>query len=324
MKIFEYTFFIILYLLLCTCKKEQTIEDIEFRYFKVIAKSGLRLRESPSVDSPKIDLLPYKHIGRIHEKTDKITTVSGKNGYWIKTRFNNKEGWIFSSFLLLSHTEEFQFYNDIELLKISNLTSTINIIPPSEKIINSFNIGTINIIQTKKNEDNIDILRVYFKNKNLFYYYADTVADWIKNHKLPINNILITGIDTCIECCGLYEKYFNLFSITSDIKYISFPMKNRKADCGEVIEGYSSEIINKFDPKTLTIFHKETTPKCEYSYDEGSINEFIEKNTLLSVIKLDQNGNFIELSNYKNDKISQDLNNEFNKSDLRYLEFYFK
>jgi hypothetical protein len=63
------------------------------------AKLGLMLRDSPSQNAKKIDLIPFN--SKVHSLTIKYPgeTISGVYGYWRKIEYKNKIGWAFGGFL---------------------------------------------------------------------------------------------------------------------------------------------------------------------------------------------------------------------------------
>ncbi|WP_167883646.1 SH3 domain-containing protein [Leptospira ognonensis] len=117
---------LLLILLLILCKPgekhELSQEEIEFDnqltkasiFYYVNTKSGLRLRENPSLDSPKLLLIPYNSPLEILAEDDKDTTIDNKIGRWLKVSFrdekdDNHEGYVFSHYL--SPENQVRFYN---------------------------------------------------------------------------------------------------------------------------------------------------------------------------------------------------------------------
>jgi uncharacterized protein YgiM (DUF1202 family) len=66
----------------------------------VNAKSGLNVRELPSVDSRKLITIPNRTEIIIQLDDFKWDTIDGLKGNWIKTTYEGKTGWIFEGFLL--------------------------------------------------------------------------------------------------------------------------------------------------------------------------------------------------------------------------------
>ena len=66
---------------------------------KVIAKSGLHLREKPDQKSKSIILLPMNSELELLDNSKQMETISNQTGEWLKVKFKDKEGFAFSAFL---------------------------------------------------------------------------------------------------------------------------------------------------------------------------------------------------------------------------------
>jgi hypothetical protein len=66
---------------------------------QVIAKDGLRLRESPSLSAQILDVLQYNAHVSILEKQSAIAEISGISGSWCRISQGWREGWVFGGFL---------------------------------------------------------------------------------------------------------------------------------------------------------------------------------------------------------------------------------
>jgi len=68
-------------------------------YGIVIAKSGLRLRDEPSVNSKIITTIKSgEHVLIIRENV-KSETISGHTGSWIYVEYLGKQGWVFDAYI---------------------------------------------------------------------------------------------------------------------------------------------------------------------------------------------------------------------------------
>jgi hypothetical protein len=84
----------------------------------VAAKSGLSIREKPSTTAKVLDKIPYgTKISLLNTEEESVSVITeGMQGYWEKVSFNNKTGYIVSSYLLplpppkLSTVKEMQDY----------------------------------------------------------------------------------------------------------------------------------------------------------------------------------------------------------------------
>lgn len=67
----------------------------------VAAPSGLSLREGPSSNSKRIELLPYgTEINDFVQSYDHSDVIDGHSGYWYSVSKNGKQGFIFSGYTI--------------------------------------------------------------------------------------------------------------------------------------------------------------------------------------------------------------------------------
>jgi hypothetical protein len=66
------------------------------------AKTGLSLREQPNATAKVLEKIAYaeKVITVVDSVQPKMITTEGFNGYWWKVKYNNKEGYLVSTYLL--------------------------------------------------------------------------------------------------------------------------------------------------------------------------------------------------------------------------------
>lgn len=74
-------------------------EDIIFTH-EVNANGGLRMRETPSINGKLITIIPNHEYLKVITELDKTITINNITGKWNKVIWNNKEGYVFSGFLL--------------------------------------------------------------------------------------------------------------------------------------------------------------------------------------------------------------------------------
>ena len=67
-------------------------------FYYVSSLSGLRVRESPSIDSKTLFILPYKTSIKILEK-GKSDLINNKRNNWYYISFYNDTGWVFGEYL---------------------------------------------------------------------------------------------------------------------------------------------------------------------------------------------------------------------------------
>ncbi|MDV6234537.1 SH3 domain-containing protein [Leptospira ellisii] len=277
-------------------------ETTRHKFYKVITKSGLHLRESPSTNAKSLEVVGYRESGEILDKTKNLETISGKNGYWIRVARKNKAGWMFSGYLLLSQTAEFPIlaYDSkdigLETTDIEELSQDDRDRLKNYKNARNLRIGSYQI-QEKLNIQNSLQKMIVFSKDGKRYKNGFAEAEWIQKHELPVANLLVTGQTDCFECCGMYEDYYNLYFIKDTIRRVAFPLKDRDAICGEEIESLTAEIRNRIDVKNGIIYHYYRIPNCEYKDVEGNIIDVVEGAESLHRIRYSHDGAFTEIRN---------------------------
>lgn len=66
---------------------------------KVIAKSGLKIRSNPSLDSEIIATIKFGEDIKIIDKEIKNDIVNGVNGKWYRIKYKNQVGYAWSKFI---------------------------------------------------------------------------------------------------------------------------------------------------------------------------------------------------------------------------------
>ncbi|EKT4520775.1 SH3 domain-containing protein [Flavobacterium psychrophilum] len=66
---------------------------------KVIAKSGLKIRNNPSLNSEIIATIEFGENIKIIDKEVKNDIVNGENGKWYKIEYKNQIGYAWSKFI---------------------------------------------------------------------------------------------------------------------------------------------------------------------------------------------------------------------------------
>lgn len=80
---------------LSLCDQKQNDDGIRY----VNAIHGLYFRESPSLGSRALGLIPYGSRIRILEQLPEEKFLAGRHGKWSRIQWEEKEGWAFSGFL---------------------------------------------------------------------------------------------------------------------------------------------------------------------------------------------------------------------------------
>ncbi len=76
-----------------------------------VAKSGLRIRNSPDLKSESIALIPFGEKVEIIDAKEKKTKINNLSGNWMQVEFQHHRGWTFSGYLSANKPV------DIQLLK---------------------------------------------------------------------------------------------------------------------------------------------------------------------------------------------------------------
>jgi hypothetical protein len=67
--------------------------------FRVIAKSGLKIRMKPNLNSNVLIKVPFNETLEIINKDEKSDNINGENGTWHKVKYNNLIGYAWSKFM---------------------------------------------------------------------------------------------------------------------------------------------------------------------------------------------------------------------------------
>ena len=91
------TIFIVVLVPLFFIPTEETISYPEINsQSKVIAKSGLKIRSLPNIDSKVLAIVPFNESLEILDENENI---KNENGIWCKVRYNSYEGYAWSKYL---------------------------------------------------------------------------------------------------------------------------------------------------------------------------------------------------------------------------------
>ncbi len=85
----------------CLCDPQD--DEGSSAWYKVLAPSGLTLREGPNRNTTKLDAIPFEEEVLSCSNTGFNETIEGKYGYWIKVTWADKTGYLFSGFLQEIH-----------------------------------------------------------------------------------------------------------------------------------------------------------------------------------------------------------------------------
>ena len=93
------TIFIILIISIANFCSSQELEYSIGDTLSIFTKSGLNLRKLPNKESEIITKINFGNKLQIAELTINNETIEGRNGNWIKVKYEDKEGYLFSGYL---------------------------------------------------------------------------------------------------------------------------------------------------------------------------------------------------------------------------------
>ena len=98
-----------LFVFLITCSKKENTDNLNnFQY--VISENGIILRESPSVESKSLKVIPYKTKLEIKESGESLTVVNNIKDKWYKVEWNGCVGYVFGGYLRPKDDNDITFY----------------------------------------------------------------------------------------------------------------------------------------------------------------------------------------------------------------------
>lgn len=224
-------------------KKHDLIESKENVYFKVSTISGLNLRESPDTKSKIIVTLPYQTVGEIIEADKTVYMLQDRKGYWIKTSYENKIGWLFSGFVFVSSNKDkfreeekdkeqwfFKFFSNLKEWLPEE--SKYNSVGKKEIEVSSSLKGFHFIHRDNKGENECyDKRNLFFINENKNYY--DLTIGVGSGVEKEYGKIFFMGFEGCNCCCSYGETL------------VVFVLKERlfshSISSGSVMGGYSPD-----------------------------------------------------------------------------------
>lgn len=96
--------------------QSQTLIDTSYLF--IISESGLKLRESPNLESATIIIGEYgEAVKPIEIDKNAVRYIDDRMGYWIKVQFKKKTGFMFSGYLsrLRRPNDDYVYSNEIEI-----------------------------------------------------------------------------------------------------------------------------------------------------------------------------------------------------------------
>ncbi len=209
-------------------------------FFIVTTREGLNLRAAPSVNAQVLTVLPFRHRGEIIEKGTKGDYIQNALGYWAKTQYNGKEGWVFSGFIwLLSSIDEKVQLPDSDMYEMNvgdsmQESSLERTAPPNlkayKKIRNQiFGLEEYEVFLAKPISDlecdGVDLLFVAKNSKNVFQ--TKVIREFFKVRS-PDNARFIVFEDVFGYCgCGGHLVFRTIYAGPEGLKTFSLDAPNQ-------------------------------------------------------------------------------------------------
>ena len=277
-------------------------------FFSIVNSKGQPMRSKPGENSPILTNLPLNHIGEILEKSSELVTHSNTKGYWFRTEFKGKMGWIFSGYAVTSvdrkYLEDRDYIRNEEwFMRYMDSSTKVEPFYYNEKDLSHskkdvFEQGNFLIyyIRYKHSADDCtvtNISRLIFKNKVTGQYFSIQglySQDLISLDK-PFPNTIYTNYESC-HCCCPDTGNLLYFILEDSVVYINYKAENHKASClYGPIEGVELERENRFDPDNNIIFMNLKLPLCEpnQGHEVMEVKPIGFAHNLFAVLKKDKN-----------------------------------
>jgi uncharacterized protein YgiM (DUF1202 family) len=92
-------FFLLAFLIFAPKKILSTENNLLENEPKVVAKSGLKMRNEPSLNSEVIATVGFNENVKIVDKEIKSDIINGQSGKWYKIEYENKTGYAWNKFI---------------------------------------------------------------------------------------------------------------------------------------------------------------------------------------------------------------------------------
>ena len=293
-----------MFVFVVTCSKKKNIDNLS-NYQYVISENGVILRESPSIESRSLKVIPFKTKLLIKESNERLAVVNNIADKWYKVEWNGIVGYVFSGYLRPKDDNDTTFYffnhipfdekNIIESSAFDSNTTwgtTKNIKLNEFKLLPSIIPGSEIIV--------MDLHNVY-KDKitslNLTYNQIGTFLNFKVESKYS-NKALIADLSSYFKHYKNIPKPYKMI-IESNSNIESFIRKNYdKRDIVFTMErdisidDYTDNIIHNFEITNFRLFKNMTLVTFKNKkLDEWYYNALIVTSNDKVIYAI--NGNFI-------------------------------
>jgi len=293
-----------MFVFVVTCSKKKNIDNLS-NYQYVISENGVILRESPSIESRSLKVIPFKTKLLIKESNERLAVVNNIADKWYKVEWNGSVGYVFGGYLRPKDDNDITFYffnhipfDDKNIIESSAFDSnttwgtTKNIKLNEFKLLPSIIPGSEIIV--------MDLHNVY-KDKitslNLTYNQIGTFLNFKVESKYS-NKALIADLSSYFKHYKNIPKPYKMI-IESNSNIESFIRKNYdKRDIVFTMErdisidDYTDNIIHNFEITNFRLFKNMTLVTFKNKkLDEWYYNALIVTSNDKVIYAI--NGNFI-------------------------------
>jgi hypothetical protein len=282
-------------------------------FYSIVKPKGQLLRSKPGNNSPILASLPMNLIGEILEKSTELETISNKKGYWFRTDYKGKMGWIFSSYTVTS--EDRKYLEDRDYIRneewfMRYMDSVVKVEPyyfNEKELINSkkdvFEQGNFEIFYIRYSYADDDctisnISKIVFRNKitNQSYSIQGLYSEDLIALDKPFQNTIYTRYESC-HCCCPDTGNLLYFILEDSIVYIHYKAQNLQANClYGPIEGVELERENRFSSNGEKVYMNLRLPICEWdpNPEKKEIKPVGFAHNLFAVLRKDKNKILVE------------------------------
>ena len=293
-----------MFVFVVTCSKKKNIDNLS-NYQYVISENGVILRESPSIESRSLKVIPFKTKLLIKESNERLAVENNMADKWYKVEWNGSVGYVFGGYLRPKDDNDITFYffnhipfDDKNIIESSAFDSnttwgtTKNIKLNEFKLLPSIIPGSEIIVMDLHNvyKDKITSLNLTYNQIGTFlnfkveskYSNKALIADlssYFKHYKnIPKPYKMIIESNSNIESFirNNYDKRDIVFTMERDIS----------------IDDYTDNIIHNFEITNFRLFKNMTLVTFKNKkLDEWYYNALIVTSNDKVIYAI--NGNFI-------------------------------
>ena len=242
--------------------------------FTVVAPSGLSLRDSPSLSSKKLEIIPFGKLITLTDvftmyNQDKMKTIDGRPGVWVKTNFNGQEGYIFSGYL-----KRGSLY-----LPSSLINTDFRLIQPGQKCDGVNYDPSLNWYGLKYDDNNKNTKLVPIKI-SFDYTFESTIED-LGDSYVPIGdfvNVSTNKKEKFIICIGT-KTPLNLDEIKFEKGW--FKDENHKTgylSSGKLVYPYQRVEIAKINRRPYYLVGHEMIKQTKHKYPNRNYQLYLSTN----------------------------------------------